>query len=702
MTPTPFLQRLGALLPLRDALLPLGALAIVALMVVPIPGWTLDAFFILNIMLSLAVLMVALKTERPLDFYAFPTILLFATMLRLALNVASTRAVLVYGHEGTDAAGHVIEAFGQFLIAGEYIVGLIVFVIVTIINLVVITKGAGRVSEVSARFTLDALPGKQMAIDADLNAGVLTADEAKARRAEVALEADFYGSMDGASKFTKGDAVAGILILVINVIGGLLLGTLKHELTLEEAASTYILLAIGDGLVAQVPALLLSLAAAIIVTRVSQATDLAHQMTGQFRVDGVWAPVAIILALLALLPGMPHIMVGAVAIGAAYLAWRLRRRDPGADAQELQATPGGEPILPDIAISWDEVTDNVQTGLEIGYALVDLVDETKRAPLIARVTGVRRQLSRELGFVLPPVRVRDNMQLPPGGYRITVAGVPQAEAEVSAGALLALDSGHVIEPVAGRPTRDPTFGLPALWIAAEDRDAATAAGYTVVDNPTVIATHLSQILQRHAWKLLGQDDVQRLLDGLQSSARQLVTGLVPKVLPLSTLTGALQALLEEGVPVREFRRVVEAAAAQAHRTTDPVELAELMRPALGELIVARLAAVNEPLRTLTLDPGLEMLITESVKADPQSPWPLEPSLSARLGEAVAEAAGPMIEDGRGLALVVAPPVRRALRRVLRGRLPGLAVLSFPEIPETKAVSLLGVIGGEPARLPEAA
>jgi len=686
-------------LPLQDALLPLGALAIVALMVVPIPGTLLDVFFVFNIMLSVAVLMVALKTERPLDFSAFPTILLFATMLRLALNVASTRAVLVHGHEGTDAAGHVIEAFGEFLIGGEYIVGLIVFVIVTIINLIVITKGAGRVSEVSARFTLDALPGKQMAIDADLNAGVITADEAKARRAEVALEADFYGSMDGASKFTKGDAVAGILILVINVVGGLLLGTLKHDLGIEEAASIYILLAIGDGLVAQVPALLLSLAAAIIVTRVSQANDLARQMTGQFRVDGVWAPVAGLLGLLALLPGMPYLLIGAVAGGAGLLAWRLRKRDP--DAETAEALGPGETALPEVGISWEEVTDHALAGLEIGYGLIDLVDESKRAPLIARVTGVRRQLSRELGFVLPPVRVRDNLQLAPGGYRITIAGAPQAEDEVSPGEYLALDSGQVIEPVPGRPTRDPSFGLDALWIAAEDHDAATAAGYTVVDVPTVIATHLSQALQRHAWKLLGQDDVQRLLDGLQTSSRQLVTGLVPKVLPLATLTGALQALLEEGVPIREFRRVIEAAAAQAHRTTDPAELAELMRPALGELIVARLAQVNEPLRTLTIDPELESLIAASVKADPQSHWPLEPALAARIAEASAATARPWLDAGNGVALVVAPAVRRALRRVLRGRLPGLAVLSFLEIPESKSVNLLGVIGGQ-AALPEAA
>ncbi|MFN3288072.1 MAG: FHIPEP family type III secretion protein, partial [Sphingomonadaceae bacterium] len=424
------------------------------LMVVPVAPGLLDAFFIFNIGLSLAVLMVALKTERPLDFSAFPTVLLFATMLRLALNVASTRAVLVDGHTGSDAAGHVIEAFGHFLIGGNYIVGLFVFVILTIINLIVITRGAGRVSEVSARFTLDALPGKQMAIDADLNAGVITGDEAKARRAEVALEADFYGSMDGASKFTKGDAVAGIIILLVNVIGGLLLGTLSHGLSLGEAAERYILLAIGDGLVAQVPALLLSLAAAVIVTRTTSERDLTGQVTGQFANPAAWVTVSAILALLALLPGMPTAL-GLAASGLAGLAaWRLARR-PGAagadaDAEALGAEP---PALPDAAISWEEVSEHAMAGLEIGHGLVDLVDEARRAPLLSRLTSVRHQISRELGFVLPPVRVRDDLALPPGGYRILIAGVAQGEDAVEPGGWLALDPGTVVEPVEGRPAR---------------------------------------------------------------------------------------------------------------------------------------------------------------------------------------------------------------------------------------------------------
>ncbi len=706
------LRRLGAPAALgagwaRAALLPLLTLAIMGLMVVPIAPGLLDAFFIFNIGLSLAVLMVALKAERPLDFSAFPTVLLFATMLRLALNVASTRAVLVDGHTGSDAAGKVIEAFGQFLIGGSYIVGLFVFIILTIINLIVITRGAGRVSEVSARFTLDALPGKQMAIDADLNAGVITGDEAKARRAEVALEADFYGSMDGASKFTKGDAVAGLIILIVNVVGGLLLGTLSHGLSLGEAAERYILLAIGDGLVAQVPALLLSLAAAVIVTRTGSERDLTGQVTHQFANPAAWVTVSAILALLALLPGMPTALgLGAAAL-AGLAAWRLSRRAP-AGAADADAPAGAEPpTLPEAAISWEEVSEHAMAGLEIGHGLVDLVDEARRAPLLARLTGVRRQLSRELGFVLPPVRVRDDLALPPGGYRILIAGVAQGEDAVEPGGWLALDPGTVTEPVEGRPVRDPSFGLPALWIDEDMRDAATLAGYTVVDASTVIATHMAQVLRAHAHQLLGQDDVQRLLDGLQTSARALVTGLVPKALPLATLTGALQALLEEGLPIREFRRIVEAAAAVAHRATDPAELAEAMRPLLGDLIVGRLAGPREPLRALALDPALESLVQASVRADPASPWPIEPQLAQRLLDGAEAAARPWLAEGAGLALIVAPAIRRALRRLLRQRLPQLAVLSFAELPEAKPVSIVATVGGaEPAapasaRLPTA-
>jgi flagellar biosynthesis protein FlhA len=687
-------RRLGGVGLGRTALLPLATLSIVGLMVVPIPAFVLDCFFIFNIAVSLAVLMVALKTERPLDFSAFPTVLLFTTMLRLALNVASTRAVLVNGHSGTAVAGHVIEAFGKFLIGGDFIVGLFVFVIITIINLTVITKGAGRVSEVSARFTLDALPGKQMAIDADLNAGVLTADEAKARRADVALEADFYGSMDGASKFTKGDAVAGIFILVVNIIGGLLLGVISHGLSIGDAASHYILLAIGDGLVAQVPALLLSLAAAVIVTRVSSPLDLSEQVLGQFRQPHAWFAVSAILGMLGFLPGMPHLLALGAAGGAGVIAWRMSPRQapavPGTTlADDGEATPG------EVSIGWEEVTDHAQVGLEIGYGLIELVDQAQRGPLIARVTGVRKQLSRELGFVLPAVRVRDNMDLPPLVYRILIGGAPVGEDEARPGEWLALDPGTAMDPVAGRPVKDPSFGLPALWITPDKRDIAAAAGYTIVDCSTVIATHLAQVLQANAHRLIGQDDVQRLLDTLQNSARALVTGLVPKMLALNVLTAACQALLEDGVPIREFRRVVEAAAAQVHRTSDPVELAELMRPALAELVIARLAGVKEPLRVLTLSDPLEALIATSVRADP-GPWPIEPGLARRVAAAAREAASPLNEAGTPFALVVGAAARRPLARLLRHALGGMPVLGYPELPDTKPIRVVGVIGEEAA------
>ncbi len=688
---TAVFRRLGGAGFGRATLLPLGILAIVGLMVVPVPPFVLDMFFIFNIAVSLAVLMVSLKSERPLDFSAFPTVLLFTTMLRLALNVASTRAVLVNGHSGTAVAGHVIEAFGKFLIGGDFIVGLFVFVIITIINLTVITKGAGRVSEVSARFTLDALPGKQMAIDADLNAGVLTADEAKARRADVALEADFYGSMDGASKFTKGDAVAGIIILAVNIIGGLLLGVISHGLSIGDAASQYILLAIGDGLVAQVPALLLSLAAAVIVTRVSSPLDLTGQVLSQFREPGAWVAVAAILAMLGLLPGMPHLLAMGAAGAAGFIAWRLSQ--PAGEAEASTPVEHGDGALPEASIGWDEVTDHALAGLEIGYGLIGLVDEAKRAPLIARVTGVRKQLSRELGFVLPPVRVRDNMELGARQYRIVIGGAPQAEDEAWPGEWMALDPGTVVDAVSGRAAKDPSFGLPALWIGEEGREGAIVAGYTVVDCPTVIATHLAQVLQANAWRLLGQDDVQRLLDGLQSSARALVTGLVPKLLSLATLTAACQALLEDGVPIREFRRVVEAASANAHRTTDAVELAELMRPALAELVVARLAGVKEPLRALTLGDDLEQLIAASVRADPGAAWPLDAGLTRRVTEAAVEAAAAMTQAGQAFALVVSPVARRPLARALRHALPGVPVLSYADLPELKPVRVMGTIGG---------
>jgi flagellar biosynthesis protein FlhA len=674
----------------RAAVLPIGILLLVVLMVVPIPPFMLDTFFIFNIMISLAVLMVALNTQKPLDFSSFPTVLLFATLLRLALNVASTRVVLVNGHEGPDAAGHVIEAFGNFLIGGDYIVGIFVFAILMIINLVVITKGAGRVSEVSARFTLDALPGKQMAIDADLNAGLLTPDEAKARRQEVATEADFYGSMDGASKFVKGDAVAGILILFVNIIGGLILGTVQHDLTLAQAGSNYVLLAIGDGLVAQIPALLLSIAAAIIVTRVSSPLDLTGQMSSQFGSAGAWTPVAVILALLGVVPGMPHGIILTAAAIAAAVAWRLKRAKTIADAAPVIEAPVADPNA-ESQISWEDVTDNVQISVEIGYGLIGLVDEKLSAPLMGRLTGIRRQLSRELGFVIPMIRVRDNMALPPHAYRVLVSGVVYGEDEVAPQELLALDSGLVHASVSGRAVKDPTFGLDALWIQPEEKDQAVANGYTVVDPSTVMATHVNQILSGQSRQLLGQDEVQKLLDTLQTAAPQLVGG-VTKSLSLQTITNVLQTLLDEAVPIRDFRRIIEALSGVAHRTQDAGELTELVRPALGGLIVQKLCGIREQLKIITLDGELEQLLVASVRADPTGAYPLDPALSQRILTALGEAARPLLSDGTTFAVVTTPLVRRPLFQLLRQHLPDVTVLSFYEIPDSRQVQVVAVVG----------
>ncbi len=673
----------------RAAMLPAAILCLVLLMVVPIPALLLDLFFILNIGISLIVLMVAINTRKPLDFSAFPTVLLFATLLRLALNVASTRVVLVHGQEGTAAAGHVIEAFGAFLVGGDYVVGIFVFAVLMIINLVVITKGAGRVSEVAARFTLDALPGKQMAIDADLNAGLLSADQARARRREVTTEADFHGSMDGASKFVKGDAVAAVLILAINIIGGLILGTVEHGLTLGAAARIYLLLAVGDGLVAQVPALLLSIATAMVVTRVGSDLDLAGQVTSQFAQGRSWAPVAVILALLAVLPGMPSLLILAAAAGAGWIAWRLRVRPAAA------AADAGAAAAP-TTIEWAEVSDTAVVSLDIGFGLVALVDEARGALLMARITGIRRQLSKALGFVLPPVRVRDDLSLAPFAYRIAIGGVTVGEDLAFPDDVLAIEAGPVSAPIPGRAVHDPAFGLPARWIDPAEADLATAAGYTVVDAASVIGTHLNHLLGLHAHRLIGQDEVQAMLDTLAESAPALAGGLVPKLLPLSTVTTVIQRLVEEGVPVRDTRAIVAALIGSAARSQDPAELAELVRPALGAAIVQTLAGLREPVAAIALDPALENLLAGAVRAAPGSPWPFDPELGQRVGEAVSGAAEALVAAGRRFAIVTTPLVRRPLWLLLRVRLPQPVVLAFGDIPDDRTVDVVAVVGGREA------
>ncbi len=668
-----------------SAILPLATLAIVVLMVVPVPSIVLDVGFIANIALSLAVLMIALNAARPLDFSSFPTVLLFATLLRLALNVASTRVVLVSGHEGPGAAGHVIEAFGKFLIGGDWAVGIFVFLILMIINLVVITKGAGRVSEVSARFTLDALPGKQMAIDADLNAGLMTADEAKVRRQEVATEADFYGSMDGASKFVKGDAVAGVLILVINIVGGMVLGILSHELSPADAAKTYVLLAIGDALVAQVPALLLSIAAAAIVTRVSSTLDLARQVTSQFGTAGTWGPVGAILGVLGLLPGMPHFIILPAAVGAGALAWRLTKKPTAIKVTLPQTAPSS-------AIEWSDVHDNAALSLDIGYALVGLVDERKGALLMARITGIRRQLSRELGFVVPLVRVRDELSLSPNRYRITLAGIVVGEDDIFPDDLLALDSGDIEGVIDGRAVKDPTFGLDALWISTALRSDAIVAGYTVVDAPTVIATHLNRTIVAGAADLFGIDEAQKLLESLKDTAPELVKGLTPLPFTLAAIAGLCRGLLAEGVPLKDFRRIAEAMIENGAHAANPRALLEAVRTRIGALIVQTIVPGQMPLPAITLASDLERLLADAVRIAPEAAHPFEPGLSARVTQAICEAAAPMLATASGFAIVTSPSARQPLSRLLRSHLPETPVLSFLEIPDAKSVDVVAVVG----------
>lgn len=674
---------------LTGALLPFATLLLVVFLVLPVPAFVLDIGFITNIMISLAVLMVALNATKPLDFSSFPTVLLFATLLRLGLNVASTRVVLVSGHEGGDAAGKVIEAFGSFLIGGDYIVGLFVFAILMIINLVVITKGAGRVSEVSARFTLDALPGKQMAIDADLNAGLILPEEAKQRRADVATEADFYGSMDGASKFVKGDAVAGVLILAINIIGGIILGTVTHGLSITEAASAYTMLAIGDALVAQVPALLLSIAAAAIVTRVSSPMNLHGQIMSQFSLSRAWIPVAAILGILGVLPGMPSMIILPAAAIAGFFAWQLSRPKPEEDAPEEPEQPANSNI-----IHWEDVSNQAMLGIEVGYALTPLVDERKDAPLIKRVTGIRKQISQELGFVIPLVRIKDDMNLEPNGYRITIGGAVIAEDQIWPEDMLALDSGEGDGTLEGRVCKDPTFGMDAVWIAPDKRADAIVQGYTVVDASTVMATHLNHMVRLNASQLFGMDETRKLLDTLKDTAPELVDGLTPQPLSLFAISAVCCELLKEGVPLRDFRRICSAMVEAANDgTTDVTTITERVRARIGSIIIQSLVPVSMPLPVVTLDGELETLLAQSLKVSADAAYPIEPGLAQRILTALEDASRPLMLEQRNYALVTSPAARKPLANLLRPRFPDTPVLSFRELPDDKPVEVIATIGG---------
>jgi flagellar biosynthesis protein FlhA len=681
-------------LSLRDLLragigVPAGVLAVLAMLVLPLPPMALDVLFTFNIALSIVIVMAVFYVARPIEFGVFPTVLLLATLLRLALNVASTRVVLLNGHSGAQAAGHVIRSFGEFVIGGNFAVGVVVFIILTIINFVVVTKGSGRISEVSARFTLDAMPGKQMAIDADLNAGLITQDEARTRRAEVRAEADFYGSMDGASKFVRGDAVAGILILFINMVGGLAIGTLGHGLSLSNAARTYTLLTIGDGLVAQLPALLLSTAVAIIVTRMSRPQDmggeLRRQLLGNPRAIGV---AAALLGVMGLIPGMPNFVFLGVSALCGAGAWTLKQRR-AAPPKAAPAPP--PPPAENKELSWDDVQPVDRLGLEVGYRLVPLVDARQKGDLLGRVRGVRRKLSQDLGFLVPAVHIRDNLELAPNAYRITLGGVPIGEGVIHPDRELALNPGRVFGPVQGIATRDPAFGMEAIWIEPGSRDHAQTLGYTVVDPGTVIATHLSTLIQAHAHEILGHEEVQQLLNLVAKSAPKLVEDLVPKVLSLAALVRVLQGLLAERVPIRNMRTILETLAENAPRTPDPAVLQSQVRIALGRQIVQDIAGPASEVPVMSLDGELERLLTGALNGNAANPT-LEPGLAEKLQQRLSESARRREAAGEPAVLLVPPALRAPLAGFVRSSVPGLHVLAWNEIPHNRKVRLVTTVG----------
>ncbi|MFM4760329.1 flagellar biosynthesis protein FlhA [Aeromonas veronii] len=675
---------------------PLLVLAALGMVVLPIPPLMLDVLFSFNIALSIVVLLVSVYTRRPLEFAAFPTVLLLATLLRLALNVASTRVVLLEGHNGSAAAGHVIEAFGNVVIGGNYAVGIIVFSILMIINFVVITKGAGRIAEVSARFTLDAMPGKQMAIDADLNAGLINQEEAKKRRQDVTQEADFYGSMDGASKFVKGDAIAGIMILFINIIGGFIIGMMQHQLTFSESAEIYTLLAIGDGLVAQIPSLLLSIAAAIIVTRQNTDQDMGTAVLGQL-FDNPKALIisAGILLMMGLVPGMPHFAFLSLGALAAAGAWWLLRREKLAAAKAAK----GE-LLPATAeqpheqkeLSWDDVMPVDIIGLEVGYQLIPLVDRNQGGELLNRIKGVRKKLSQELGFLVPAVHIRDNLDLAPNQYRITLMGVSTGEANVYHDKEMAINPGQVFGQIQGIATRDPAFGLEAVWVAKEMVSQAQTLGYTVVDTATVVATHLSQILTNHAALLLGHDEVQQLLDMIGKHQSKLVEGLVPEVISMGNLVKVLQNLLNEGVPIRDMRTILQTLVEYAPRSPDPEVLTAACRIALRRLIVQEIAGPDPELPVITLAPELERILHQSLQAGGGDGAGIEPGLAERMQRSLVEATQRQELEGQPAVLLTSGILRNTLAKFVKNAIPGLRVLSYQEVPDDKQIRIVSAVG----------
>ncbi len=678
---------------------PILLVMMLAMVIVPLPPFALDIFFTFNITLSLAILMVTVYALRPLDFGVFPTVLLVSTLLRLALNVASTRVVLLNGHTGTGAAGKVIESFGDFVVGGNYAVGLVVFSILVIINFVVVTKGAGRVSEVSARFTLDAMPGKQMAIDADLNAGLITQEEARARREDISREADFYGAMDGASKFVRGDAIAGILILFINIIGGLAIGTLQFDLPVADALRNYTLLTIGDGLVAQIPSLVLSSATAIIVTRVSGENEMSDQVMSQlFGNPMVLAVVGGIMGFMGLIPGMPNVAflsLGAAAGAGAYYSWKQQQQ------QLMPAEP--EPVESETPpeardLSWEDVGPVDIIGLEVGYRLIPLVDRSQGGQMMDRIKGVRKKLSQELGFLVQPVHIRDNLELNPNAYRILLMGVPVGEAEIYPDRELAINPGRVFGTLQGIETRDPAFGLEAVWIAPSERDNAQTLGYTVVDASTVVATHLSELLQSHAHELIGHEEVQQLLDVLAKSAPKLVEDLVPQTLSIGVVLKVLQNLLEERIPVKDMRTIAEALAEAGARSQDPGALTAAVRVALGRSIVQHINGMGPELQVITLDPTLEQILQTSIQGLAEGGAGIEPGLAERMHQSLLESARRQEAAGQPAVLLVTPAIRAWLARLVRHSIPMLHVLAYNEIPDNKQIKVVANIGTDTPEL----
>ncbi|MGL4926749.1 MAG: flagellar biosynthesis protein FlhA [Plesiomonas shigelloides] len=680
---------------LRGLGTPLLVLAALAMVVLPMPAMLLDIAFTFNIALALVVLMVSVYSLRPVDFAAFPTVLLIATLLRLALNVASTRVVLLEGHNGPEAAGKVIEAFGNVVIGGNYAVGIVVFVILMIINFMVVTKGAGRISEVSARFTLDAMPGKQMAIDADLNAGLIDQEQARSRREEVTREADFYGSMDGASKFVKGDAIAGILILFINIIGGFFIGMIQHGLSAGEALSIYTLLTIGDGLVAQIPSLLLSIAAAIMVTRQNRSENMGEQLVQQMTGNPKSLMIATgILFVMGIVPGMPHIAFLSLALACAGLVyWKLEQQKKRAVQEKEQADAPTEALpAPLRELSWDDVQPIDIIGLEVGYRLIPLVDRSQNGELLERIKGVRKKLSQDLGFLLPSVHIRDNLELQPSTYRIVLMGVNYGEAEIRHDCELAINPGQVFGPIDGQATRDPAFGLEAVWIAPEQREHAQALGYTVVDAATVVATHISQVLINNASQLIGHEEVQNLLQMLSRSAPKLVENFTPEMLPLGTVVKVLQNLLSEAIPVRDIRTIVQTLTEYAPRSQDPDVLTAAVRIALRRMIVQEINGNAGELPVITLAPELEQMLHKTMQAAGGDAGGIEPGLAERLQQSLLQAAQDQELQGEPAVLLTSGVLRSTMARFVKNAIPSLRVLSYQEVPDDKQIRIVNSVG----------